>query len=601
MPVKTFKIDDEYCVHNVGTEGQKEGVSLGGHGTRVEANTQARTINASMNETVDFIMGDGVLITEQEAHEDTASKVRDAFRRMVDGTLNFSEMPYWDRPGIVKTFDDFVVVEMLGKLYKVEYTRDDEDNFEFAVRDDWVLGDFEFVPRQSETVEAAPFTQATINSLPDSSFAVVLKNGDAIERFFPYRNSKGVVHAPQLLESMREVPTRTGLPSTTLAEALTTLSDEAALLGIQPPPRSHYPGQQEYQILAETHDSEGKPLEEGKLDFKLIEPGFGNTRDNNYYPKEVLRRDAHKFEGIQMHEVQHDDKMRTTRTWVATITEAGKRFTDSGAPICQAFIHDGAFMERCKNLEEGGLLTKLQNSIVARGVTVKSKIGDKLGNIVQEITVPKYVDFVTQAGAGGHALALYSEAIASDLALMTVPILKESRPDLVYHLQMEARNSVLSEVSAETSKGTDTSSNKTITTGTKETTMTKQDENGDGQAKLQEQNETLLGQNVELVKEVQDARRAAALTLIEEKMPYKDLRPRFEEEVKGLEEIEGTYLEDLGARLDADRKYWAERLDEGGVSDLGESENEGDQPKGMTTEELTERWTEHDKVYGPAG
>lgn len=602
MSVKTFKEGDEFCVYDVGSEGQRSGSSKGCHGTRAEANTQARAINTSMNETVDFIMGDGVLITEQEAHEDTAAKVRDAFRRMVDGTLRFSEMSFWDRPSIVKTFDDFVVVEMEGKLFKVEYTRDDEDNFEFANQEDWELGDFEFVPRQTDTEEAALFTQATVNALPDESFATVLKNGDNTQRFFPYRNSRGLVHVPQLLESLREVPTKGDLSPRILAEAMTTLGQEASSLGIFVPSNDHYPGQPAFQIFAETHDSESRPLEDGSLDFKLIEPGWGNIRDHNYYPKEMLRRDAHKFEGIQMHEVQHDDKMRTTRTWVATVTEAGKRFTESGAPICRAFIHDSTFLDRCKNLEEGGLLTKLQNSIVARGVTSKGKIGNKQGNIVQEITAPKYVDFVTQAGAGGHALALYSEAIASDLALITISLLKESRPDLVYHLQMGARNSVLKEVSSRLLKSETegTSSNKSVSTSIEEVNMPGQIATNDGQVELQEQITALQGEKEVLESEVQDSRRASALALIVEKMPYKDLRPRFEEEVKSLEVLSDSYLEELGVRLDTDRQFWADRLGEGSVSGLGKSESESAPHKGLPKEELEERWVEHDAVYGPS-
>ena len=598
MAVKTFKVGAEYCVHEVDASGNKTGSSKGGHGTRGEANTQARRINASMNEIVDFIMGDGILITETEAHEDTAAKVREAFRRMVDGSVRFSEMPYWDRPSVIKTYDDMVVVEMAGKMFKVLYTRDGEDNFVFAVEDDWQLGDFEFIPRAeaTETSEAL-FTPATVNALPDKSFAIVLKNGDESSRFLPFRNSQGVVHVPQLLESIRTVPTLVGLKPRVLTEAMATLSKEATQLGLNPPPSDYYPGQPEFQILAETHDSGGTALAEGELEFQLMEPGFGNPRDNNYYPRSMLRRDSAKFKGIQMHEVQHNDNMRTTRTWVATITEAGDRFSESGAPICKAYIHDETFRERCKNLSAGGLLSELQNSIVARGVTVKGKIGDKLANIVQEITAPKYVDFVTQAGAGGHALALYTEAIALDLALVTVPLLKEQRPDLVYHLQMEARSSVLNEarsgISASETPNASLGNNQ-LNTDVDITEVNMTDPKGNKQ--LQE----LQVHTEKLEKEVQEARRASALALIVEKMPYKDLRPRYEKEVKDLKEIEEGYLASLLVCLDRDREFWAKSLKEGNVTGLGASTDDKDpNTKGLSEKEIAERWKEHDRVYGP--
>jgi vacuolar-type H+-ATPase subunit H len=76
------------------------------------------------------------------------------------------------------------------------------------------------------------------------------------------------------------------------------------------------------------------------------------------------------------------------------------------------------------------LLSKLHNSIVALGVTKPGQIAGKAANVVEKIVKGKYVDFVTQAGAGGHALELY-ESLGPDWELLTIEQLKQKRPDLL--------------------------------------------------------------------------------------------------------------------------------------------------------------------------
>jgi hypothetical protein len=65
---------------------------------------------------------------------------------------------------------------------------------------------------------------------------------------------------------------------------------------------------------------------------QLIRPGWGNTKDNHYYPPEVLRRDAHVFEGKKMYTTDHVQGEKSERTEVSVI-EAIESFTDDGAPI----------------------------------------------------------------------------------------------------------------------------------------------------------------------------------------------------------------------------------------------------------------------------
>ncbi|MBW2109524.1 MAG: hypothetical protein JRI36_12795 [Deltaproteobacteria bacterium] len=152
--------------------------------------------------------------------------------------------------------------------------------------------------------------------------------------------------------------------------------------------------------LVEVDQAEVVPLH---LEVALIEPGFGNKRDNHYYPKEVLARDAKVFEGTKMYESDHGPK--NTRLWVSTIKEI-KGFTESGAPIGLVSIHDPNFATRIMALDADGLLEKMECSILANGKAKKGKADGRKTKIVEAITEADSVDFVTRAGAGGRALSL---------------------------------------------------------------------------------------------------------------------------------------------------------------------------------------------------
>ena len=117
-----------------------------------------------------------------------------------------------------------------------------------------------------------------------------------------------------------------------------------------------------------------------------------------------------------------------------------------------------------------------------------------------------------------------------------------------------------------------------------------------------QQLEALQSRNAVLEGEIQKARRVEAQGLIIEKMPYKDLQPRYLAELEELKTIEASHLTNLKGRLDQDREFWAKSLKEGDVTGMGETETgvENEQTKGLKPEELKERWVEHDVMYGPA-
>jgi hypothetical protein len=152
-------------------------------------------------------------------------------------------------------------------------------------------------------------------------------------------------------------------------------------------------------------------IKEGKsdllmLDVKPIRPGWGNKRDNNYYPADMLKRDAAKFIGAKMFETDHKENEKSTRTWVSTVKDVIGSSKD-GAPIVRVAVHDPNFAERVRNLNEAQLLEKMECSILGSARSVKNfERNGRKGKMIEAITDITSVDWVTRAGAGGHAVSL---------------------------------------------------------------------------------------------------------------------------------------------------------------------------------------------------
>jgi hypothetical protein len=158
----------------------------------------------------------------------------------------------------------------------------------------------------------------------------------------------------------------------------------------------------------------GGPL---TLKVQLIRPGFGNKKDNHYYPAETLKKYARAFRGSKMYETDHVPGAKSNRTWVSTVRDI-IGFSDEGAPIAEVVAHDPDFIQRVRNLAKGTLvdgkplLSHMACSIQAGGKIRWGKIDGKETGIVEVIDddpLPD-VDWVTRAGAGGQALAIMSEA-----------------------------------------------------------------------------------------------------------------------------------------------------------------------------------------------
>ena len=165
--------------------------------------------------------------------------------------------------------------------------------------------------------------------------------------------------------------------------------------------------------VLEITEGEVELREQNALEIRavLIEPGWGNTRDNNYYPAEVLARDAHIFENTKMYVTNHVDEEVNVRNEVGQIMKCPDGFTETGGIIARVGIFDPIFAENIRNRAELGVLDGLHDSIAASG----SREGDyeqdgREGYKVTELSSARSVEFVPQAGAGGRVIELIESA-----------------------------------------------------------------------------------------------------------------------------------------------------------------------------------------------
>ena len=152
---------------------------------------------------------------------------------------------------------------------------------------------------------------------------------------------------------------------------------------------------------ADYDPANGGPL---LVDVALIEPGPGNSRDKNYYTREMLKRDSAIFEGCKMCETEHIESETNSKNWVSTVLEVGDRFTESGAPVASVGVHDPTFAQKLINLKHLGILEKMHCSIVAGGFAKEGEINGEKYNVVTSLTEAHSVDWVYRHGAGGRAL-----------------------------------------------------------------------------------------------------------------------------------------------------------------------------------------------------
>jgi hypothetical protein len=170
-----------------------------------------------------------------------------------------------------------------------------------------------------------------------------------------------------------------------------------------------------------------------------IKPGWGNSRDNNYYPPNALQEAVSKgvFNNLKMykdHPRKSDEKdlpERSVKDWFATTREA---VWDAvrGVPRVPVVVHEDTDFRRFKDVPE-----QIAFSVLGSGVGRPGAVDGKKGRVIESIARLRSVDWVTEAGAGG-AIA-FAESAASeendmDIADLTPKDLREGNPRLYEHL-----------------------------------------------------------------------------------------------------------------------------------------------------------------------
>jgi hypothetical protein len=216
-----------------------------------------------------------------------------------------------------------------------------------------------------------------------------------------------IIGNPEVVNKLPAIETLT-------AEFLVAIRDQLATEEGTPEPT---PAEAEESLaeLAESEPAEIVGFVEAEPDSKTdlaylnvvpIRPGWGNTRDNNYYAPEMLQgKSAEKFIGAKMYATDHRQEEKNANSWVSTVISLAG-FTETGAPITRVAVHDPIFAQKLRNLNSAGLLNKMECSILASGKTVPFELQGRKGHRVTEIVEVASIDWVTRAGAGGHALSI---------------------------------------------------------------------------------------------------------------------------------------------------------------------------------------------------
>lgn len=142
------------------------------------------------------------------------------------------------------------------------------------------------------------------------------------------------------------------------------------------------------------------------VDFQILRPGPGNKRDNHYYPADVVARDIGVFRGADVFTTDHRESERSERTKVGVVLDVPVRLTENGSPVASVLIYDPDHAEKTRNRSDAGKLATLECSIFGSGEYRSGSIDGRQYKIITALTEGKYLELVSKAGAGGHALRL---------------------------------------------------------------------------------------------------------------------------------------------------------------------------------------------------
>lgn len=141
------------------------------------------------------------------------------------------------------------------------------------------------------------------------------------------------------------------------------------------------------------------------MTIRPIKAGWGNLRDNHYYPLDMLEGNfATAYDGVKMFETNHVNSEINNRNWVSTYMET--QVIDGVGPVGKVGVHDPGFAQKVLNLQELGLLEKLECSIRGPAKATPFKKDGREGKGITELAPGHSIDWVSKGGAGGQALPL---------------------------------------------------------------------------------------------------------------------------------------------------------------------------------------------------
>lgn len=357
MPWKAFHRGAEWCVFKINADDAATGDSLGCHDTRAEANTQVAALNvnveeASMNEamlesTTLKIDGEAVTLADLIAKWN-GGEVEEAHHHQWNGGDDIASLP--DGAWSARSFADINAARAAEEMAATVGQRTEE--FKLL---------FNNVMRDSEITNK----RMALMSLVDE-FVTEIESIEPVEE------------------------------AGEAARGLTELSESASLSVLEV-----------LEVQEQEEDEDEDKPRHTMIRVAVIEPGLGNRKRMHYYPREMLERDAHVFEGVKMYLTEHDERDRSVRTEVSQIVKCPVGFSETGAPLADVAVYDAAFAHNIRERAHHGMLAGLHCSILAKGDVRKGveMDGDKV-NVVEAITEARAVDWVTRAGAGGRALSL---------------------------------------------------------------------------------------------------------------------------------------------------------------------------------------------------
>jgi hypothetical protein len=173
-----------------------------------------------------------------------------------------------------------------------------------------------------------------------------------------------------------------------------------------------------------------------------IQPGWGNRRDNNYYPTKTLKEatEAGKFNHLKMYKdhptktEERDLPERSVTKWFATTREAVWDETRE-RPRLPILVHDPLDYRRMKDVPE-----QIAFSVLGGGMARPGQAEGRNGRIVESISDMRSVDWVTTAGAGGgielreSASSDEESTVTKEIEELTPERLAEANPALYEHL-----------------------------------------------------------------------------------------------------------------------------------------------------------------------